>query len=60
MKVGNDRSPLEFGEAGDGHFKATSYRPLNPDRGRFADQRGWFSGVNAEPGEITDDVLPWR
>jgi hypothetical protein len=60
MKVGNDRSPLELGEAGDGQFKLTSYYPLNPDYGRFADQRGRFSGANTETGGMTDDVLPRR
>jgi hypothetical protein len=60
MKVGEERSPLELGEAGDGHFEATSYRSFNPDHGRLADPRGWFRGVSAEPGEIIDDVLPWR
>jgi hypothetical protein len=60
MKVGEERSPLELGEAGDGHFEVTSYRPFNPDHGRLADPRGWFRGVNAESGKIIDDVLPWR
>jgi hypothetical protein len=59
MKVSSDRSPLELGEAGDGHFKAMSNRPVNPNHSRFADQRRRFSEANAEPREITDVVLPW-